>query len=68
MKTLDIKIGGMTCGGCARSVTAVLSALPGMQNVAVDLDNAKATVTFDPAKLDQAAMAKAIEDAGYEAA
>jgi copper chaperone len=67
METLEIKIGGMTCSGCVRSVSAVLTALPGMQNADVDLSRSQATVTFDPATLSRAQIVSAIEDAGYDA-
>ena len=67
METMNINVGGMTCGGCVKSVSRVLSALPGMQTADVDLAKAMATVTFDPAKLDRAAIAEAIENAGFDA-
>ena len=67
METLNIKVGGMTCGGCVRSVTNILTALPGMEKAEVDLAKAMATVTFDPAKLDRNAITDAVESAGYEA-
>lgn len=53
---------GMTCGGCATSVTnAILDAAPGA-NVDVDLD-AKA-VTVNGA--DERTVQKAVEGAGFE--
>ena len=67
METTTIKVDGMTCGGCVRSVTNVLKALPGVTAAEVSLDAAEAKVTFDPATANTAAMRKAIEDAGYEA-
>lgn len=67
MQTTNIKISGMTCGGGARSVTAVLSALPGIERAEVNLDQATATITFDPARLYLDAIADAVEAAGYEA-
>lgn len=55
-------VNGMTCGGCAKSVTnAILDAAPGA-NVKVDLD-AK-TITVKGA--DEGAVQKAVEDAGFE--
>jgi len=66
METTVLKVGGMTCGGCVRSVTNVLKALPGVASAEVSLQAAEAKVTFDPALADSAAMRKAIEDAGYE--
>ncbi len=68
METLDIKVGGMTCGGCVKSVTRVLSALPGVEKAEVDLARATATVRFDPAQLNREKIVTAIENAGYEAA
>lgn len=67
METTVLKIGGMTCGGCVRSVTNVLKALPGVTDAEVSLQKSEAKVTFDPALADPAAFRQAIEDAGYEA-
>jgi copper chaperone len=66
METTVLKVGGMTCGGCVRSVTNVLKALPGVASAEVSLQAAEAKVTFDPALAGPAALRKAIEDAGYE--
>ena len=67
METAVLKVGGMTCGGCARSVTNVLQALPGVQKPDVLLEPGQATVSFDAKKIDVARLRKAIEDAGYKA-
>ena len=67
METTVLKVAGMTCGGCVRSVGNVLKALPGVASAEVSLENAEAKVTFDPAVANQAVMRKAVEDAGYEA-
>ena len=54
---------GMSCQGCANSVTnAIKAAAPGA-DVSVDLDGKKVTVDgFD----DDAAVAQAVADAGFE--
>jgi copper chaperone len=67
METMTLKIGGMTCGGCVRSVTNVLKALPGVASAEVSLEKSDAKVTFDPALGNAQTFRKAIEDAGYEA-
>jgi copper chaperone len=67
METTELKVGGMTCGGCVRSVTNVLKALPGVVDAAVSLEKSEAKVTFNPARTTPAKLRKAIEDAGYEA-
>ena len=67
METTILKVGGMTCNGCVRSVSNVLRGLPGVENAEVSLDKAQASVTFDPQKIDLSRLRSAIEDAGYEA-
>ncbi len=66
MNTIVLKVGGMSCGGCVRSVTGVLRQLPGVVSVEVSLEKAEALVEFDPALLDKPQMAQAIVDAGFE--
>lgn len=67
METMTIKVGGMTCGGCVASVTRVLSALDGVKNVTVSLEQAQAVVVVDAAKVGREQLVQAIEDAGFEA-
>jgi copper chaperone len=67
METIVLEVKGMTCGGCVRSVTNVLKALPGVTSAEVSLDKSQAAVTFDPAVASAAGMRGAVEDAGYEA-
>jgi copper chaperone len=66
METTLIRIGGMTCGGCVSSVTRVLKALPGVQDVQVSLEAAEARVTHDPTQTGPSALKEAVIDAGYE--
>ena len=57
----------MDCEGCVKSVTRMLSGLPGVQKVDVSLAEARAKVTYDPSKAGVAEMRKAVERAGYKA-
>ncbi|HZR03953.1 MAG TPA: heavy-metal-associated domain-containing protein [Burkholderiales bacterium] len=68
METVAIEVKGMTCNGCVASVSRVLKATPGVAAADVTLVPARATVTFDPAQTDLAALRGAIEDAGYDVA
>ena len=65
METVRIGIDGMTCEGCVASVTRVLKALPGVQQVDVSLTSASADVRYDASRTNVPAMRTAIEDAGY---
>ena len=55
---------GMTCAHCVASVTEEVEALPGVEDVSVDLATGAVTVASG-APLDVAAVAAAVEDAGY---
>jgi copper chaperone len=66
MATADIKIEGMSCEACVKSVTRMLQGVPGVQKVQVLLEEGKAQVTYDPAKAGVADLKHAVERAGYE--
>ena len=63
--TLQVPIEGMTCASCSSRVQRGLSRLPGMADAAVNLATEKATVSYDPALLDQNAIIAAVHDIGY---
>ena len=68
MEATRVKVSGMTCQGCVRSVTRVLEAVPGVDAVEVSLERGEADVRYDPARTAVPALRKAVEDAGYGAA
>ena len=65
--TTTYRVAGMTCGHCVSAVTAELSGLDGVTDVAVDLDSGEVTVTSN-APLDDQAVHAAVDEAGYEMA
>jgi copper chaperone len=67
METTTIKVGGMSCGGCVKSVTGVLTALDGVAKAEVSLEKGEAVVDFDATKVQRAQLAQVIEDAGFDA-
>jgi copper chaperone len=67
METVELKVEGMDCEGCVKSVTRMLSGVPGVHKVDVSLAEGKASVTYDPAKSGPAEFRKAVERAGYKA-
>lgn len=62
IKTTTYKIDGMACAHCRATVEKALTALPGAQEVSVDLSNGTATVT---GAVDEAAVEKAVNLAGF---
>jgi copper chaperone len=66
METAVIKIEGMHCQHCVASVRDALSELEGVDTVTVDLEGGSATVTYDAASVQLAALQTAIEDQGFD--
>ncbi len=67
MEETVIKVGGMTCGHCKAAVEKALKGLAGVKGADVSLERGEARVTHEPGQPSQAAMKKAVRDAGYEA-
>ncbi len=67
MENTTIKIGGMSCQGCVKNITGVLSGLAGVGSADVSLEANEAKVAFDPQVVTRAALVDAIEDAGFDA-
>ena len=61
-----ISIEGMACMHCVKHVQEALAAVPGVQEVTVDLEGKSATVSVDGSVSDEALKA-AVDGAGYEA-
>ena len=66
MEHITLRIGGMTCQGCVGSVTRVLQALPGVEQVEVSLAQNEAQVRYDPARVQPDAFRQAVEGAGFD--
>ncbi len=67
METTTIKVDGMSCGGCVKSVTGVLTALDGVAKAEVSLEQKQAVVEFDAGKVSRDQLKAVIEDAGFDA-
>ena len=65
-ESVTYRVPGMTCEHCKTAVARELSAVPGVESVAVDLDARLVQVTGP--SLEDAALRAAIDEAGYEVA
>ena len=65
--TTELSVTGMTCGHCVSSVTEELSAIDGVESVAVELDagGASTVTVISAGELDPAAIRAAVDEAGY---
>lgn len=66
VEKLVYKVPGMTCDHCTRAVSGELDTVAGVGEVEVDLDTKLVTVSGEG--LDDTALRRAIEEAGYEVA
>ena len=59
---------GMTCAACSSRVEKCVSALPGMEQVTVNLLKNSMVVKYDSSVLNSDGIVAAVEQAGYGAA
>lgn len=65
MKSLQLKIDGMHCDGCADTIQALLARHAGVRSATVSHATGRGQVLFDPAVTDAGQVTKAIEQAGF---
>ncbi len=61
-----LKIGGMTCAMCVKTIEDTIKRLDGISSVNVNLSAEKAHITYNPKMTTVAEMKRAIEEAGYQ--
>lgn len=66
MQTEVIKIKGMTCMGCVKSVKSVLEKIPGVNSADVSLEQKQVTIQYDAATAQSSQLTGAIAGAGFE--
>ena len=65
---LSLPIVGMTCASCVTRIERFLGRADGVADAMVNLATERATVHFDPGRIDRGGIVAAIEAAGYEVA
>lgn len=65
MQTQQLKVTGMTCGGCTSSLTKALKAVNGVADVNVSLSDSQATVKYDEKLTTPELLKSAVIKAGY---
>ena len=64
-RTVEVAVGGMTCGHCVATVEKALLAIEGVSSASADLAAQTARVEFDPSATDASAMKEAVAEVGY---
>ena len=67
MKTIQLKIEGISCASCVHNIESTLNENPHVQSARVNIMNDTGVVMYDPAILDDAAILKMVEQSGYQA-
>jgi P-type Cu+ transporter len=62
-----LPVEGMTCSSCVNRITRTVQKVVGVESVRVSLRDETVTVRRDPALVSNAALAQAVEAAGYRA-
>jgi len=62
---IDIPIVGMTCASCASTVQSGLAGLPGVNKASVNYATSKATVLYQPQKINVKDLVKSVKQSGY---
>lgn len=65
--TVDLVVGGMHCPSCAALIEETLTGDPAVRSATVDLEAARATVTYDPSRLTVEDVCAAVTGLGYRA-
>jgi len=67
MENATLKLRGMSCASCARSIEDAINSVPGVNECNVNFGAEQATVDYDPRKTDLQAIQEAVDAAGYSA-
>jgi Cu+-exporting ATPase len=67
VKTLSLKINGMTCAACAQASERAVKKLPGVEEASVNFATEKLLVKFEEGELTVDGIKGAVAKAGYEA-
>ena len=65
---LTLPVAGMTCASCVTRIERFLNRSDGVAEAVVNLATERATVRFDPDRIDRGGIVAAIQAAGYEVA
>ncbi len=67
MATTTLKVTGMTCGHCVRSVSSAIGGLEGVRSADVQLESGRATIVYDESKVTPRDLVGAVLEEGYMA-
>ncbi|WP_443661658.1 heavy metal translocating P-type ATPase [Clostridium sp.] len=66
MKNKILKVEGMTCAACAKTIERVSKKLPGVEDASVNIATEKLKISYDDSLIKLADIQNAVEKAGYK--
>ncbi|MBE9206820.1 copper-translocating P-type ATPase [Nostoc sp. LEGE 06077] len=67
MENTTLKLRGMSCASCAKSIEDTIRSVPGVNECSVNFGAEQATVDYDPKKTNLQVIQDAVDTAGYSA-
>jgi copper chaperone len=68
MANIDLKVEGITCGGCEKSIRNALLEQNGVSEVTASHETGVVAIDYDENKIQQQQLKQAIEGAGFDIA
>lgn len=66
MQNITLSVQGMSCEHCVKAIEGSVGQLNGVEQVKVDLADAKVEVAFDEAQISLDQIKETIDDQGYD--
>ncbi|MBT2653990.1 copper chaperone CopZ [Bacillus sp. ISL-18] len=66
MEKVTLKVTGMSCGHCVKSIEGSVGELQGVKSVKVQLEAGNVDVEFNPAEVPLSKIKETIDDQGYD--
>lgn len=65
MKSVTLKVEGMSCNGCAERIRSMVAAQLGVQTAVVSFDEGQARILYDPQAVDETRLVDAVQKLGF---
>nr|WP_263327186.1 copper chaperone CopZ [Neobacillus sp. Marseille-Q6967] len=66
MEKITLKVNGMSCGHCVKSIEGSVGELQGVKSVKVHLEAGNVDVEFSPTEVSLSKIKETIDDRGYD--
>ncbi|OWY67757.1 cadmium-translocating P-type ATPase [cyanobacterium TDX16] len=64
-KTLQVRVGGMDCGSCAKTIEVGVQQIPGVASVSVSFATERLQVAYDPTMVSETTISDWVKSLGY---